>query len=66
MEIIFYYFKKIMIFASKTKRFFSTNTLQFLYKEHFLNLRLPHFKCFSGQIEIFHDPIDYYIELHVF
>lgn len=54
-----------MLFAPKVKRLFSTSSLEFFYKEHFLKNKLPHFKCFSSQIEIFHDPIDYYIELHV-
>ena len=46
-------------------RFCYKNNLDFLYNEHFLNYKLPHFKCLSGQIEILNDPIDYYIELHV-
>lgn len=57
--------KPLKIYCQSLKHFSYNSNLDFLYKEHFLNHKLPHFKCLSGQIEILHDPIDYYIELHV-
>jgi len=49
----------------KSTKFNYGSVLDFLYKEHFLKNKLPHFKCLSGQIDILKDPIDFYVELHV-
>ena len=41
------------------------NNLDFLFKNHSRQLKLPYFAIRSGNIEILKEPIDFYIALHV-